>query len=67
MERPFQRQQETDGHMNEEQLLCSRVKLSLVVNCSPLQPQQPLKFLENHKGVLLNSKLFTDSHSFSDW
>lgn len=60
----FQRQQEMDGHMNEEQLLCSQVKLSLVMNCSP---QQPLKFLENHKGVLLNSKLCTDHHFSLDW
>lgn len=64
MERPFQRQQETDGHTDEEQLPCPQVKLSLVVNCSLLQP---LKFLENHKGVLLNSKLFTDRHSLLDW
>jgi len=46
MERPFQRQQEMDGHMNEQQLPSSQVKLSLAVNCSPLQPHQPLKFLE---------------------
>lgn len=67
MEGLFQRQQEMDGHTNEEQLPCSQVKLSLVLNCSPLQPQQPLKFLEYHKGVLLNSKLCTDHHFSLNW
>lgn len=67
MERLFQRQQEMDGHMNEKQLPCSQVKLSLVLNCSPLQPQQCLKFLENQKGVFQNSRLYTDHHFSLDW